>query len=520
MRLHRRLLSIAAFALAAAAAPPGPAAAAVDRTPGITSVSPAHGPAAGGNVVRVSTRSVSGDVTFGGVPAANAGPVLVGDDFENGIAYFTYTVTVPPGVAGKTVDVRVGQSGGTTATSDDYTYDGPKEPLTGQCGSTFTVASGWGTPTFLNVGGVRTPFRMEGNTITFDAPDPAYASGLAYPVGGVFSDTSRSLGTYRNGCFSPLPSASDRSEGIASVAGVNRGPAAGGDLIVVKAFGDIPASAELWVGDQRATGVTVSSNGVSCIPEDPRPCTQPAPGELGWLIGGTTPPGADGWVDLSIRFGDKIIWGQTASSNDYHYIGPPAIQSVTPGRGPLAGGGTVDVFVSGDWVRNPVVTFGGVASTEVSFTSSNAVYDGTFGQQRITARVPAGVSAGTVDVKATGTSLLVSGPLTATGVAATADDYTYEAPAPPPPPVNAPKVTGVSGTAFAGVGGLITIRGANLGGLRSVKVGNRTATVLLSNATQIYAFAPAQGKGSYPVTVTTRVGSATAPANLVYRTLF
>ncbi len=683
--------------------------------------------------------------------------------------------------------------------------EAPKEPLnTWQCGSTFTYPG----PGFrsVGIGGVRAATRTVGNTTEITAPNPPYAPGPDYRVSDSGSDQSYNLGSYRDGCFSPARPSDAGAEGIEDGWGTFKGPAAGGNLVVVTARGDIPASAVLYVGDQP---VIDPVNNLTCVPDGP--CAPPPGGNP--RFGGRAPAGTPGWADLSIRFGDRIIWGQTSSSNDYEYIAPPAIRSVTPARGPLEGGGTVDLVVSGDWAGATGVTFGGVASPKITTTFLKGLYDGTWGQYRVSAQVPAGASPGTVDVRATsvggrvatgetaaaddytyegrptpaptcastftansrfaqqgqlkiaakpatplsttetavtaatpafaagpaypvvlelypslsqdflgylrdgcfyeapnelsgdlslgiwgeypygrktpaaagervfatvssrakpdavllfdgtpGTEPIVAPRMVDTGgdesqqpgrqdgwyvsavapphaagwvelnvrvggqrvggrvaadgwleyvdptsvraispakgpigggtavsirlgrgsligwpeisfggsafqpsssittsldttdgsygenvvvatspahaagtvdvtvrtsnmgvipaASAAADDYTYEAPAPPPPPAGAPKVSGVSGAAFAGVGGLVTIRGTNLGGLRSVKVGSRTATVILSNATQIYAFAPAQGKGSYPVTVTTKVGTATAPTNLIYRSLF
>lgn len=516
MRLLRRLLPIAALALAAGAAPAA-SAAEVDRTRGILSISDASGPLAGGNQVRIATREGFDPVRFDGKPATILS-VVVGDDFENNIAYYYYTVVVPPGTAPGKVEVTVaGQGpttlGGTTETSNDYTYEAPKEPLPWQCGSTFTL-SGSGVPDSLAIGGRPAAFAPNASGgIDIIAPSPAYAPGPDYVVHAYFGSTGRTLGAYRDGCFSPNASGSDRSDGLRQISGANFGPAAGGGLFQVAFDGpSVSSSAKLYFGETPVEDTRISSNGVACIPEVPCP-----PRADGWIASGTIPAHAPGWVDVSLRDGNTILWGKTASSNDYRYEAPSAIHSMTPARGPLAGGGTATILVDGTWARNPQVWFGDQQATVTEWTKAAAVTDGTFDMERITVTVPAGVALGAVDVVVRGTALGTNSAVEARGKTPATDDYTYEA---PPVPVNAPKLNGISGSPLAGVGGLVTLSGTNLGGLRSVKIGTRSATVLYSTATQVYAWAPPQARGSYTVTVTTRVGTATAPKLLVYRNLF
>ncbi len=514
VRLHRRLLSIAALALASAA-PTVASAAVVDRTPGIISMSDASGPAAGGNTVRIGTRSLRpGTVTFGGARASAPTELVIGDDFENSIAYYYFEVRVPAGVAGSTVEVEVDGIGGVSGTSNDYTYEAPKEPLAWQCGSTFTL-SGSGVPDSLAIGGRPTAYTANASAgIDITAPSPAYAAGPDYVVHAYFGSTGRTLGAYRDGCFSPSASTSDRSEGLRQISGANFGPAAGGGAFAVAFDGPrVSSSAKLYFGETPVDDTVISPNGVACIPEDPCP-----PRADGWIASGTIPAHAPGWVDVSLRDGSTILWGKTASSNDYRYEAPSAIHSITPSRGPLAGGGTATILVDGTWARSPQVFFGDRQATVTDWTRAAGLTDGTFDLERITVTVPAGAAAGSVDVVVRGTALGTGNPVEARGKTPPTDDFTYEA---PPVPVNTPTVASLSGgPVFAGFGGFITIRGTNLGGLRSVKVGSRGAVVLGSTATQVFAYAPAQSKGSYAVSVTTRVGTATAPTKLVYRSLF
>lgn len=308
--------------------------------------------------------------------------------------------------------------------------------------------------------------------------------------------------------------ADEKPAGIERVSTLAAGPIAGGNTVRVLVQGDLDSSAKLYFGDEAGTNQIASVNGVLCPDAEGIECDPYATN--GWLVQATAPAHAAGKVDLSVRVGNTVLKGYTETTDDYVYYVEPQITSVTPAQGPLAGGNRVEINLEGLYVSRPNVTIGGVAATDLVSLQPDATPGG--GKQTIVATVPAGAAAGRVDVKVSGiVDRGVPQNGTAVGATATADDYTYEASA----PVNAPKITRVSGgPAIAGLGGLITISGSKLGGLKSVKVGTRGATVLFSNASQILAFAPALSKGNYPVVVTTATGSSTAPANLVYRSLF
>lgn len=305
--------------------------------------------------------------------------------------------------------------------------------------------------------------------------------------------------------------AADTSPGIAQAVGLRASPLAGGNTLTLKVYGNLDGTSRLYFGDQPGTSQIVTPNNLVCIPEFP--CDG---GTDGWLVQAVVPPAASpGKVELTVRTGDAVLGGQTPEIDDYVYYVEPTITSVTPASGPVAGGNRVEIRVEGLLIKDPAVTVGGVAATGVESTQTGGGPGSA--QQLITATVPAGAAAGTVDVQVRG---IVDRGVpqwgTASGVTAIADDYTYTAVAP-----TGPKVTSLSGgPALAGIGGIIGIRGTGLGGLKSVKVGTRAATTLSASSTQIYVLAPALAKGSYPVTVTTKTGTATAPTKLVYRSLF
>jgi hypothetical protein len=76
------------------------------------------------------------------------------------------------------------------------------------------------------------------------------------------------------------------------------------------------------------------------------------------------------------------------------------------------------------------------------------------------------------------------------------------------PVVVGPVVKSVSGSAVAKVGGLVQIRGKNLAGAKSVTVGTRRVSPLLSSAGSVWIWAPPLAKGAYLVTVTTAAGTS------------
>lgn len=514
---HRRrslfLLPFALAALGASAASPATAQVAgttpvtsppVDRTPGIQAVSPNQGPAAGGNTVNVSTRSLSGgDVRFGGKPA-QVKATAVGDDFVNGIAYYYYTVVVPPGTAGTTVDVTVGGRGGLTATSDDYTYAGPPSPTQVQCSDGFSVyypLVNVAAPT-VTIANVAVPSKQVGQVLEFSRPSPDYARGPSYSV----AVDGALVGVYRGGCFSPSPSFFGQPT---DPVGINKvitgsGPTAGGNQVVAVVDGDVAPTAVLYFGDTPGLETRVSPNRFTCLPEAP---TCPT-GQRGWLVSATAPSGSAGWVDVSVRSGSTVFRGQAATLDDYEYVAPTSIASVSPARGALAGGNFVTVQLSGDYVREPAVTVGGVASPSVETSTITDLQGGLYGEQQLRVAIPAGKTAGATTLEVTGISTLGD-----TKTISAQAGYTYDAPV----AVNTPTVSSVVGNGVTGLGGLILLRGTNLSGLKSVRVGSRTVTPLSKSSTLIFGFVPTLAKGSYPVTVTTRTGSTTAAARYTFK---
>jgi hypothetical protein len=159
-------------------------------------------------------------------------------------------------------------------------------------------------------------------------------------------------------------------------------------------------------------------------------------------------------------------------------VGPPApvVTSLSPTKGPVAGGttvvitGTAFVGLSGAGA----VTFGGTNATAYTVDSPT----------KITATAPAH-AAGPVRVK-------VTTPYGASANTA-ADDFTY---------VGAPTITGVAPTAGPSAGGTsVVISGTDLTRVTGVTFGGTVATFTIDSDTQITATAPAHEAGQAQVEI-------------------
>jgi Pro-kumamolisin, activation domain/IPT/TIG domain len=164
---------------------------------------------------------------------------------------------------------------------------------------------------------------------------------------------------------------------------------------------------------------------------------------------------------------------------------PPAVATISPASGPLAGGNSVTI-TGANLAGTTSVTFGAVPAARFVIE----------GAGRIIATAPAG-GAGTVDLRVT----------TAWGTspALAADRYVYNPAAPPAPMVSALSPT----TGPVAGGNAVVITGANLAGATSVAFGGVPATnLIVYSATQVIASAPAGSAGWVDVTVTTPGGTS------------
>ena len=199
-------------------------------------------------------------------------------------------------------------------------------------------------------------------------------------------------------------------------------------------------------------------------------------------IVGTTPGGAPAGplsVFLFDASGEVIL---IPGGFTYTSAAPPAVSSISPSTGPIAGGTSVTITGSA-FTGATAVTFGG---TSAAFTVNSAT--------QITATTPAHAAGGVTIAVTTPNGTSSSGPT-----------YTY---------VAAPTVTSLSPTSGPAAGGTsVTITGTGLAGATAVHFGAANATSFTVNSsTQITATAPAGASGTVDLTVTTVGGTSTTSA--------
>ncbi len=416
--------------------------------PTVTSISPMSGPAPGGTSVTITGTNLTGAtaVTFGGVNATGYSVVNA----------TTITATAPPGTG--TVDVRVTTPGGTSANTaaDDFTYipaptvvslSPTQGPAAG--GTTVTITGTTLTgATAVSFGGTAATGFTVVNGTTITATAPAHAAGSADVRVTTPSGTS------------PHTAADDYPYVAAPpVTGVSpgNGATAGGTAVTITGTG-FTGTTQVTFGGTNATGYSVVN---------------------ATTITATAPAHAAGTVDVRVT----TVGGTSANTgaDDYLYVDPPVVSSLTPSTGP-ATGGTV-VTITGSFLTGATgVTFGGTPAT--SFLVVNAT--------TITATAPAG--SGVADVRVTTPS--------GTSANTAADNFTY---------VAAPTVTSLSPTQGPDVGGTsVVITGTNLTGATTVTFGGISAIgYTVDSATQITATAPAHIPATVDVRVTT-VGGVSA----------
>ena len=198
--------------------------------------------------------------------------------------------------------------------------------------------------------------------------------------------------------------------------------------------------------------------------------------------GAVQPTSSQGASDLSSSIG-ALFSASVAPS--------PAVTSVSPTGGSIAGGNTVTVN-GNNLTGATAVDFG-------THAGSNVVVNG--GGTSLTVKAPA-QSAGTVDVTVTspaGTSAISS-----------ADKYTYE---------GAPAITAITPDSGSGSGGsTVTITGTSLSGITAVAFGANAGTnIAVNNAgTSLTVTTPAGKVGNVSVSVTSPGGtSGTLPFTYV-----
>ena len=424
-------------------------------TPLVTGLSPASGPVAGANTVRINGEGLSGvtRVLFGSVPATG----LSNDSFGG------FTVIAPAGTG--TVVVTVTTPGGTSGppSTDLYTYN----PLPTVTGVNPDVGSTRGTSTVTITG---TGF-VGDLSITFGAARSLIVTELSPTSLTAQAPPSATIGTVHvtvtSSTGKSLPTAADEFtyQDPPTVTGVSPsgGPASGGTTITISGtdFGD---GASVSVGNLPATQIVVKST---------------------TLITARTPAG-NGVAGVTVTTPGGHSAPSAAAEFSYAPAPSPTVTSVNPDTAPLSGIGPVTIIGSG-FDATAAVYFGSVRASAVTVVSDT----------KITATAPVAVVAGTVAVKV----------VTANGASAavSADEFTYVAP---------PKVTSLDPNAGAAAGGTrITITGSGFLGANFVKFGGTTAdSYTVVSTSEIVAYSPG-GSSTVSVTVTTPYGASTTGNN-------
>ena len=491
--------------------------------PAVDSVSPAVGPAAGGMNVTITGTGFTGatSVTMGGAAAAS---FTVNSDTS-------ITAVTPAGTVG-TADIVVTTPGGTFTSSAAFTYmPAPVVsavlPGLGQAsGGTAVIIQGIGFTgaTSVTFDGIPAP----SFTVIMDEMISAVTPGCEAGPADVAVTAAGGTGTLPMGyTYIPVPSVTS--------AFPDRGPAAGGTTVSIAGtgftgassvnFGISPASSFTVVSDALIMAVapgsaagahdvsvtTIGGTGVKAgaytyvlppIITGLSASMGPAAGGntvtiTGTVLSGATsvtfgtnpaasftvesdtqitavaPAGDAGTVNLTV-----ITAGGQSPAYPYVYAAQPAVASITPDRGTVAGGTTAAVTGS-NFLGVTAVTFGGAPA--VSFTVNS--------DTQITAVTPAGI-AGTADVAVTA----AGGTGTKTGA------FTY---------VPVPQISSVTPGAGALAGGnTVTIAGTGFTGTTAVDFDISPASAFTVNSdTQITAVVPA-GSGTVQVTVTTAGGTS------------
>jgi hypothetical protein len=207
-------------------------------------------------------------------------------------------------------------------------------------------------------------------------------------------------------------------------------------------------------------------------------------GADGYLIA-TSPPQAASINPVDVTVVTTSGTSATSSADKFTYTAAvPAVTSVTPNTGTVAGGITVTVLGS-NFTGASAVMFGTTAAASFTILSDNA----------LTAVAPATGTTGTVDV-----TVVAPGGTSPTG---SADHFTYTA-------GSVPTVTAISPTSGSTAGGaIVTVTGTNFTGATGVFFGGYAATSFFFNSdSQLTAVAPVQAAATVDITVTTPIGTS------------
>ncbi|WP_174990110.1 IPT/TIG domain-containing protein [Pandoraea aquatica] len=417
--------------------------------PTVTGVSPSQGPAGAQTSVTITGTNLADvtSVSFGGTPGTITSQTAT-----------QIIATSPAGSAG-TVDITVTSTGGTSATSgaDQFTY--VNVPTVSNVSPSSGPTGGGTTVTISGANFVVGSTTVKFGTTTATGVSVSSASSLtavapAGTAGTVDITVTTAAGT-------SATSLSDQFTYVAPPSLLNTSPSSGptaGGTSVTLTGNNFTSGSTVTIGGTAASSVTFNSATSLTV---------------------TTPAHAAGDADIVVT----TVGGSVTQVGGFKFIPAPAVSSVSPTEGPVAG--NTAVTISGtNFTGATQVTFGGTSASFVVVSAS-----------QITATAPPN-SVGTFDIRVT-----TPGGTSATGAG---DQYTYTA---------VPTVTSISPTSGSSIGGTsVTITGTGFTPSSTVKFGGNNATnVSYNSSTTLTANAPA-GTNTVDVTVSTSGGTSATSA--------
>ncbi|MDO9324635.1 MAG: IPT/TIG domain-containing protein [Methanoregula sp.] len=430
--------------------------------PVVTGISPARGSKDGGTLVNIT-----------GAGFTSASTVSFGGTAGTSVTYISGTqisAKSPARVTGGTVDIRV-----TTATfqsaivaADQFTYTGVAPNVTSitptsgvVAGNTLVTITGTGfsNGSTVSFGGTA------GTSVTFASATRLTVRSPAGTAGSIVHVTVTTP--------DPLTSSTSAVDqftynAVPTVTGLSpaSGSKDGGDLVTISGTGFTTASTVSFGGTAGTSVTYISATQISVR----------SPARTG---GGT----------VDVRVTTTGGTSATSSADRFTYVGViPAITSITPTSGRLAGATTVTITGTG-FTDASTVSFGGSPSTSVTYLSATQI--------RVSSPSR---TAGVVDLRVTtiyGTSPIVP-----------ADQFMY---------VPIPTVSGILPASGPLAGGtVVTITGTGFTSGATVSFGGTAGTsVIYDSATQMRVTSPARlAGGTVDVTVATTGGiSATSSAD-------
>lgn len=478
--------------------------------PKFTSIAPASGSTAGGNVVTITGTGFTGAtaVNFGVTPATAytvQSPTKI-------------TATVPAHAAG-VVDVTITTPGGIATGTNAYTYVTPATAVNlGTAGNYAILAESAITstgPTLVTGDMAISPAAasyIEGFGLVYTPGNPSstsalvtgnvYAADYAAPTPATLTTAVNDMHTAYTAAMGATPFVTEIGSG--NLGGMTLAPGtykfSTGVLIptdlTLDAQGDVNA---VWIFqidqtlDLATSRKIILSNGAQAK-------------NVFWAVAGTTTLGANSVFNGIILDKTNIAFTTGATLNGRALaqtavtlqanpvndpvtapVSSPSVLSIAPATGPTTGGSGVIITGTG-FTGATSVTFNGAAATGVTVVNDT----------QITATTPAGM-AGAVDITVT----------TPDGVGTGTALYTYG---------DAPTFTSIAPASGSTEGGnRVTITGTGFTGTTGVTFDGITATgVTVNSDSQITAITPAHAVGAVDVIVTTGVAPVTGTDAYTY----